>query len=377
VVGAPAITVNVGNQGDGKGTVLWWGHFDPEYSRNRILRQVLANFGWSVRDFHPRSSALGDLEATLRGIETPALVWVPCFRQRDLAAASRFCRRWGVPLLADPLISAFDKQVFERGKFSADSFRGQWLRRKESALLARADCLLADTWSHAEFFRDALAVPGDRIFVVPVGAEEGLFRPVSFSPRKPEVPLEILFFGSFIPLQGPQFIVEAARLYRGPAVRWRLIGEGPLLAECKNRASGLSQVSFEPWVPYAELPQRIASADILLGVFGTTPKAGRVIPNKVYQAAACARPLVTMGAPAYPEALLGATDSGFSWVPAGDPAALAAAVAVLAADRDGLPSRGAAARASYEAYLSVAHIRRQLAAALASLGFTDSKQRRS
>ena len=357
--------------------VLYWGRGDPDYSRNRILRQVLADLGWQIDVFRPLLSPIAQLEAVFRRGAKPDLVWVPCFRQRDLAAASRFCRRWGIPLLADPLISAYDKQVFERGKFSADSFRGQWLRRKESALLARADCLLADTWSHAEFFRDALAVPGDRIFVVPVGAEEGLFRPFPFSPRKPEVPLEILFFGSFIPLQGPQFIVEAARLYQGPAVRWRLIGEGPLLAECKNRASGLSQVSFEPWVPYAELPQRIASADILLGVFGTTPKTGRVIPNKVYQAAACARPLVTMGAPAYPEALLGAADSGFCWVPAGNPAALAAAVAVLAADRDGLPSRGGAARASYEAYLSVAHIRRQLAAALASLGFTNSEQRRS
>ncbi len=34
-------------------TVLWWGRFDPDYSRNRILRQAYTALGWRIVDFHP------------------------------------------------------------------------------------------------------------------------------------------------------------------------------------------------------------------------------------------------------------------------------------------------------------------------------------
>ncbi len=281
--------------------------------------------------------------------------------------ACRFC--------FDPLISAYDKQVFERGKFPADSRQGRRLRTWEARLLRSGGLRLGrHRRPMPNFSARSLVSPRQKLCVVPVGAEEELFRPQPFPVRGPDAPLEALFFGSFIPLQGPQVIVEAARRYQGPPVLWTLVGAGPLLAECRERAADLPQVRFEGWVPYPELPARIARADILLGIFGTTAKAARVVPNKVYQAAACGRPLVTLRSPAYPPELLAQADSGFSWVPPGDPAALAAAVAALAAERANLPRRGAAARASYDKYLSVAHIRNQLAAALTSLGLQPESQ---
>ena len=350
------------------GTILWWGRFDPDYSRNRVLRRLLETAGWTLRDFRPRLSPLGAWEAGLRGMPRPDLVWVPCFRQRDLAAAHAWCRRRGVPLLADPLISAYDKQVFERRKLAAASRAARRLRDWEARRLALADCVLADTTAHAAFFRDELGVADDRLFVVPVGAEEDHFTPQLWSAKGPEQPLEVLFYGSFIPLQGPQTIVAAARAYQGPPVTWTLLGEGPLLDECRTLAAGLDTVHFEGWLPYQELPQRIGRADILLGIFGTTAKAARVIPNKVYQALACGRPLVTMDSPAYPEAMRHSTDAGISWVPAGDAAALAQAVSELAGRRPELPKQGAAALAGFREYFSMAYIERQLMAALASLG---------
>ena len=46
-------------------------------------------------------------------------------------------------------------------------------------------------------------------------------------------------------------------------------------------------------VPESVLPRLISEADAVLGIFGTTPKAGMVIPNKVYQSMACGRTVVT------------------------------------------------------------------------------------
>lgn len=347
-------------------TVLWWGRFDPDYSRNRILRQAYAALGWRIVDFQPLFSPLGDLEASLRHLPRIDLVHVPCFRQRDIAAAHRYARRRSLPLLFDPLISAYDKQVFERDKFPEHSTRAGRLRNWESSLFGHADAVLADTTEHARFFADTLGVPGDRLHVVFVGAEEALFKPET-PPHAPNDPLEVLFYGSFIPLQGPEMIVEAARLYNGPPVRWVLLGNGPLRAECERRTAGLSNVVFENWVPYEQLPDRIRRADILLGVFGATPKAQRVIPNKVFQALGCGKPLVTCRAPAYPAGLLELENSGIRWVPAGDGEALARAVAELAAQPQQLATLGAQARTRYEQFFAAERVKEQLRSALAGL----------
>ncbi|OGI44351.1 MAG: hypothetical protein A2150_04825 [Candidatus Muproteobacteria bacterium RBG_16_64_11] len=351
--------------------VLWWGRFDPEYSRNRILRDAFTALGWESRAFRPLASALGALEARLRWLPTPELVFVPCFRQRDIAAARRFSRARGVPLLVDPLISAYDKQVSERAKFPEQSPPARRLLRWEQGLLQSADAVLADTPAHARFFGETLGVPATKLHVVPVGAEESLFRP---APHPPNEPIEVLFFGSFLALQAPEVIIAAARRYRGPPVRWRLIGRGPLLAGCRALAAGLADVEFQDWLPYAQLPGAIQRADILLGVFGASAKAGRVIPNKVFQALACGQPLITRAAPAYPTELAADPASGIAWVPPNDPAALADAVQALAERPDRLSDLGARARKSYERYFSAGRIVADLGAALAALRLIPARE---
>jgi glycosyltransferase involved in cell wall biosynthesis len=341
-------------------SVLWWGRFDPGYSRNRIVRKLLGELGWTIQDFHPRFSGLGDWEARLRRLPRPDLVWVPCFRQRDLAAASRWASKQGAPLLFDPLISAYDKQVDERVKLSPDSPRAKRLLAWERALFQRASRVLADTPAHADFFAQVLGVPEKKLAVVYVGAEESRFNPEPLASDAEGDPLEVLFYGSFIPLQGPQVVIEAARLYRGPPVKWVLLGQGPLRKLCEENAEGLANVTFEDWLPYEKLPARIHRADILLGVFGITPKAGRVIPNKVFQSLACGRPVVTRSASAYPEALVAAENSGLVWVSAGDAQSLADRVANLAAAPDKLHQFSEAAAETSRQYFSEAVVRQQL-----------------
>lgn len=347
-------------------SVLWWGRFDPGYSRNRILRKLLPGLGWNIVDFHPRFSSLGDIEAGLKRIGRPDLVWVPCFRQRDLAAASRWARRHGVPLLFDPLISAYDKQVFERKKYAPQSRRARRLQRWERSLFQRADILLADTEAHADYFSAAFEVPPDRIKVVYVGAEESLFHPAPMPDHADGSPLEVLFYGSFIELQAPQIIVEAARVYNGPPVRWTLLGKGPLRAECERLARGLDHVHFENTVPYEALPARIHKADILLGVFDAGAKAGRVIPNKVFQALACGRPVVTRRSAAYPPLAANSRDAGLHWVESGNPGDLAKAVAQLALRLSAESGFGRQASSLYLEAFSDPVITGQLRAALAS-----------
>jgi glycosyltransferase involved in cell wall biosynthesis len=291
---------------------------------------------------------------------------VPCFRQRDLAAASRWARRHGVPLLFDPLISAYDKQIFERKKFPPQSRQARRLHRWEQSLFKRADILIADTQPHADYFSEAFDVPPDRIKVVYVGAEGSLFQPAPMPDHSVGSPVEVLFYGSFIELQAPQIIVEAARVYAGPPVRWTLLGKGPLRAGCERLACGLDNVRFENPVPYEELPARIHKADILLGVFDAGAKAGRVIPNKVFQSLACGRPVITRKSTAYPRGVASGPDAGLHWVEPGNPGDLATMIAQLAQRLPGETDLGRLASKLYLEAFSDAVIAEQMREALES-----------
>jgi len=92
----------------------------------------------------------------------------------------------------------------------------------------------------------------------------------------------------------------------------------------------LEHLRWIPWVDYSELPAWIRRADICLGIFGTSDKAARVIPNKVFQVLACGRPLITRISPAIQE-LEAATQTEIYFVPPGDAFSLAAAVLRAAA----------------------------------------------
>ena len=87
-----------------------------------------------------------------------------------------------------------------------------------------------------------------------------------------------------------------------------------------------SALEWIEWVDYSRLPAVIARATICLGVFGTSDKAGRVIPNKLFQQLAVGKPVITRSSEAV-DALAKRHPQALITVPAGEPRSLADAVA--------------------------------------------------
>lgn len=344
--------------------ILWWGRFDPGYSRNRILRNLLHLSGYALQDFIPRVSSLGSFESLFAKLSVPDAVWVPAFRQKDFYSARRYANKHNIPLIFDPLISAWDKALFERKKFQESDRQAIKLLHWEQSMFSCSDLVIADTIPHARFFIEKLLAPRDKTVVIPVGAEESLFNMQPL--HSPGTPPEIFFFGSFINLQGPEVIIEAA--LRLPKARWTLLGKGPLKKACEEKSVGQEHIHFEDWLPYENLPERIGKADIILGIFGTSPKSGRVIPNKAYQALACGRPLITQESTAYPSVITSSTEAGITFVPAGDPKALADAVEKMITSPDQFSESAKQARRTYETYFSESQIKDTLISALTQLG---------
>jgi glycosyltransferase involved in cell wall biosynthesis len=116
---------------------------------------------------------------------------------------------------------------------------------------------------------------------------------------------EVLFTGSFLPLHGTDVIIEAARIVaaRDLSVRFTLIGSGQTREAARRAVEGygLHNVEFAGRLPMKELPGRIAAADVGLGIFGRTEKAGRVVPHKLFQALGMGKAVITSRTPAAEE----------------------------------------------------------------------------
>jgi glycosyltransferase involved in cell wall biosynthesis len=131
--------------------------------------------------------------------------------------------------------------------------------------------------------------------------------------------------GKLIPLHGIETILVAARA--APELPLRLVGSGQLGELLQQRPAN---VEWVPWVEYERLPDELHRAGAALGIFGTSDKAQRVIPNKAFQALACGTPLITADTPAARELL--EHEKSALLVPPGDHEALAGAMRRLAGD---------------------------------------------
>jgi glycosyltransferase involved in cell wall biosynthesis len=227
----------------------------------------------------------------------------------------------------NPLVSLADTFVEDRARFRRGSIAARLLERVDGAAFRAADLVVADTAEHAKLFR---SLGARRVAVCLVGAEEGVFQPG----WELHEPFTALFVGKLIPLHGIETVLGAARL--APEIQFRVIGSGQLERVLERRPPNVDWVR---WVEYPQLPSHVRPCGCALGIFGTTAKARRVIPNKVFQALACGAPVVTADTPAIRE--LG--EDAMVLVPPGDAQALADAVRLLARDdalRAELSARG-------------------------------------
>src|SRR5690606_13038787 len=121
---------------------------------------------------------------------------------------------------------------------------------------------------------------------------------------------------------------EAARRSDPADVRWILIGQGQETARVQQMLDEqpVPHLTSIPWVDYEALRAHIAAADIGLGIFGDSDKAGRVIPNKVFQILSVGKPLITRDSAGIRE-LVDDGAPGVYLVPPADPDALLAAIA--------------------------------------------------
>ena len=316
--------------------ICYFGRYDPHNLRNTILAKCFARAGADVISIRDDRGLLA---------RTPALLWralrhrfdliIVGFRAHsDVFAASLVANLRGVPLVFDPLTSRYEERVIDRRLVSKDSWLARWYLASDKAGCRAADRILLETDAQIAYFVDTFGLSREKCRRVWLGADDEVMHPRPAAAAR--AGFTVFFYGRFSPLHGIDHIVRAAALLeeRREAVRFVIVGRGQTYQMVRDLSDelGVSTVTFLDPVSYGELAVMMNDADVCLGTFGTTARAGRVIPYKVFDALAVGRPLITADTPAIREALVGGEDV---WLcPGGNSEALAGAITTLKRDPD-------------------------------------------
>ena len=311
--------------------VVYWGTYDTGKPRTRILIRGLRENGLEVIECHAdvwrgiedKSQVSGwpkRFYLLLRWVASYPLLILRYLRlpkhdaviigymgQLDVLVIWPFAKLRGVPVVWDAFLSLYDTVVQDRKLIGPKHPLAKLLFFWEYLSCRAADLIVLDTQAHADYFIEHFDIEKRRVGTVFVGVEPEAF------PQRPETPerkmsdgsISVLFYGQFIPLHGIETIVTAAQRASDTPLQWIIIGKGQEESTIRSMLDDhpLPRLKWLPWVPYEELIRWIHRSDICLGIFGDSGKAGRVIPNKVFQILSTGTPLITRDSAAIRELL--------------------------------------------------------------------------
>ena len=223
-------------------------------------------------------------------------------------------------LIIDFFISIFDTLVDDRKKVDEKSILGKSVHLLDQITLKSADMVICDTKAHGRYFSKEFCVDKKNIFTMYLKAD-----PLIYFPKKIKKPDEfknkylVLYFGSILPVQGVEIVMDAIRLLKEQKEIYFII-IGPIGDKIEKAET--SNVTYIDWLPQEKLADYIAFSDLCLaGHFSATVnKAKRTIPGKAYIYQAMKKDMILGDSPANRELFSDPTDE---FVRLGDSYALA------------------------------------------------------
>jgi glycosyltransferase involved in cell wall biosynthesis len=271
--------------------VLVTGNYDPSYNRTKILLKGLKNSSDIALTELP-IPCFKDLDKNKfkQLANNSDFIYLPPFTHESVKKIKRLTNK---PIIFDPLISKYLTKVFDYKQVSKYSPRAYKNYLKDKIPLHLSNLILADTKAHKNYFENKFKINPNKIVVLPIGADVLEFKPKK---KTDDSIFNVGFYGGFIPLQGVSHIIETAKLLENEKdIQFNLIGTGFELEKIKSLVDklNLKNVTFLGWIDYKLLPSELNKFDICMGIFGDTPKANLVIPNKIYHYAALGKCTIT------------------------------------------------------------------------------------
>jgi len=305
-------------------SICYFGTYEKDYPRNRILIKGLQRSGFKVIECHvplweksedktgnflkSKKKITKDLIKSYfklikkyHKIKKKDILIVGYLGQFDMLLARLLAPR--KKIIFNPMISLYDTMVSDRRLFKEHSFLAKLSLLIDKISCKLADIIILDTPEHARYFNKKIKVKNKKLRVIPVGIDSDIFYPIK---KEKEKKMNILFYGKFTPIHGVEYILKAAKaLENNKSIEFIIIGKGQTYEKDMQLYKKLkvSNIHFIDWIPYEKLPKIIANSDICLGGhFGKGKKALRVVPNKTFQMIAMKKPVIVSNSIASVEA---------------------------------------------------------------------------
>ena len=280
-------------------TVCFFGIFDPEYARNRVLVRGFEENGYEVylcRVDPKKERGVSKFFALVREFKKmPQKKFdhvIVAFPGHSVVWLARLL--FGRKIIFDMFVSLYNSEIEDRKTAPSLSLKALYFWFLDRISLGLSSRILIDTAAHRDLVLRRFSVRRDAFLVVPVGSDDSVVHPVDTHPEGNKIVVH--FHGTGSPLQGIGYIRDAARMLESnTTIEFHLYGIA---------GENTSNVRYLPVFPYRDMSSVLGRADIVLGIFGTTEKAKSVIPNKVYEGLAAKKPVLTMGSPAIAELLV-------------------------------------------------------------------------
>jgi len=292
--------------------VCLFGGYNPKYIRNVIIKEGLIKNGVEVVECHAKPKFKFWLRYPILFFKHLKFfsikydfIFVPAFRHKDVPLAKLIGLLVNKPVVFDPFVSRYETKVVDQKKVAPYSMQARHNFGVDKLSFKLADIVLVDTFAHADYYAKEFGIDRVKFSRIPVGVPDepfSLFTTRGEKKRKEGANFLVQFYGSFLPLQGIEYIVQAARIVEGydKTIRFELIGSGQTFPMIKKLVEELrlKNTILRNWLPFNELPEVVSGADICLGIFGNTEKTLRVIPNKLFQCLSLKKPVITGRTPA-------------------------------------------------------------------------------
>ena len=331
---------------DSNRDVVLLGDYDYDYPREKLLRRGFETAGAKIHEcrFSETSRFIGvwkllllplfyvrifrrmnEIDRSAVGIDAIVLTK---FNPLLIPIAAYYARRFGCPLVYDLFVSLY--RTAEMRDINPLIVRA--VAALERITLRLPDYHLVGTNQFIDLYSDMYGIPSDRFVRLPPGADSDWFYPREEIEKRET--FTVLYWGNFLPHHGVGTILGAAAELRTEPYEFVFLGSGPETERYQRMADelALSNVRFQGFVPREEQQEWIASSHVCLGIFADDPRSLASITNKVSEAIASKKAVITEESPAIDE-YFEHCESIYT-VPPEDPVALADAIETLAAERE-------------------------------------------
>ena len=183
--------------------IYYWGTYDREYPRNKILisglkknkievaecnvkiwrdtaeKVAAASSGWAnLKILHRWFFAYLLLIKRFAAIKDVDILFIGYSGHFDVFVAFILCKLKKVPMVFDAFLSLYDSLVFDRKVVKKDSLKATLLYYLDKYACSLADLVLLDTDQHIDYFFSQFNLPKEKFRRIFIGADDAVFSPI-------------------------------------------------------------------------------------------------------------------------------------------------------------------------------------------------------